>query len=448
MDRIPGILKKTELSRDVKIIKMSDPIRSFYRSHIPDLTSITHPTFRHFRILLPNGSFYKVQDRIRNGETLQKWLIRYRPSDVYYSTSCWLAPESLGRREKTPLSDNIFLFSDIVFDIDRSPFSSSNLELARKDALEVIRFCANHTIPVKYIAFSGSKGFHVICKDTRQYSDPDPLVREDQAKAVRREIIRQVQEAGIGIDGKITGDTRRIIRVPGTINSKTGYVCTVLSTEQLEQPITRILKYIPRVDLGTPVIPVTGDENTLRVRIISWLRNRFGVRSKPHPSFSYATFLVNAVPGIDRQIPFFTYPAHRNIGKIRDELAFLQNDYGLSDIYLYRSGTGISAFCLRTFPLRRLEKIIGASTSTNYGTILKYKQLFLRVGETRDERQNVIAGSPRYEATLEAPDANNAHFISRPHFRFFSGFPLPLRTYPRMHGTGDITLVHTVIEEG
>lgn len=398
-------------------------------------------------MLLPNGSFHKVQDRIRTGETLQRWLIRYRPADVYYSTSCWLSPQSVGRREKTPLSDNIFLFSDIVFDIDRSPFSSANLELARHDALKVIRFCADQAILIKYIAFSGSKGFHVVCKDPQKYGDPDPREREDRVKAVRREIIRQVQENGIGIDAKITGDTRRIIRVPGTINSKTGFVCTVLSLDQLEQPITSILKYIPRVDLGTPMIPVTGDERPLRACIISWLRNRFGVRSKPYHSFSYATFLENSVPGIDRQIPFFTYPAQRNIGSIGHELVSLQNNYGLSDIYLYRSSTDISAFCLRTFPLRRLEKIIGASTSTNYGTILKYKQLFFRVGETRDERQRVITGSPRYEALLEAPEANNAHFISRPHFQFFSGFSLPLRTYPRMHGTGAVILEYTVIEE-
>ena len=426
---------------------MSDPVSSFYRCHVPDLTPITHCSFRHFRILLPNDSFHKVQDRIRDGETLQRWLIRYLPSDVYYSTSCWLAPECVGRREKTPLSANIFLFSDIVFDIDRSPFSSSNLEMARQDALKVIRFCTDHAIPVKYIAFSGSKGFHVVCKDTQKYGDPDPRVREDRAKAVRREIIRQVQEEDIGIDAKITSDTRRIIRVPGTINSKTGFVCTVLSHEQLEQPITRILKYIPQVDLSTPVIPGTGDEATLRVGIISRLRNRFGVRSKPQPAFSYATFLVNTVPGIDRQIPFFLYPSRRNLKKIKDELVSLQNGYGLSDIYLYCSGTNIAAVCLRTFSLRRLEKIIGASSSSNYGTILKYKQLFFRVGETTDEYQNVISSSPRYLTTLEAPDGNNAHFISRPHLQFFSGFTLPFRTYPRMHGNGDITFVHTVIEE-
>ena len=59
------------------------------------------------------------------------WLIRYRPYDVYYSTSCWLVPENLGRRERTPVSDNIFLSSDIVFDIDRPPFSFSTLDQAR-----------------------------------------------------------------------------------------------------------------------------------------------------------------------------------------------------------------------------------------------------------------------------------------------------------------------------
>jgi hypothetical protein len=180
---------------------------------------------------------------------------------------------------------------------------------------------------------------------------------------------------------------------------------------------------------------------------MSWLRKRFGVRSTPHHTFSYATFLVNAVPGIDRQIPFFSWPARRNLQKIRKDLASLQTDYGLSDIYLYRSETEISAFCLRTFSLRRLEKIIGASTSTNYGNILKYKQLFFRVGETKDEQQNLIYSSPRFEAILESPDVNNDYFVSRPHFQFFSGFSLPLKMYSRMHGTGTITLVHTIIEE-
>ena len=357
---------------------MTDPFRSFYQQHLPDLSAITDLPHRHFRILLPRGTFLKLQDQVRSEEVLRKWLVRYRPSDVYYSTSCWLVPQNLGRRERTPLSDNIFLSSDIVFDIDRSPFSEANLELARQDTLRLLAFCDRDHLTVKYIAFSGSKGFHVICADPRRYDDPSPLVREDRAKAARREIIARVLAEGIAIDTKITADTRRIIRVPGTINSKTGYVCTVLSRDQLSQPVSTILKYIPRVNAGTPLIPARGDESPLRgTRIISWLCHRFGVRSKPLPRFSYATFLVSSVPGTPLQVPLFTFPPYSRMEKVESLLTAVQQQYGLSDIYLYRSGTGIAAICLRTFPIRRLEKIIKASGSVNYGTLVKYQTALL-----------------------------------------------------------------------
>lgn len=427
---------------------MTEPFRHFYEHHLPDLSAITDLPHRHFRILLPRGTFLKLQDQVRSEEVLRRWLVRYRPSDVYYSTSCWLVPANLGRRERTPLSDNIFLSSDIVFDIDRSPFSAANLDRARQDTLRLLAFCDKNHLAVKYIAFSGSKGFHVICADSRRYEDPSPLVREDLAKAVRREIIARVLAEGIAIDTKITADTRRIIRVPGTINSKTGYVCTVLSRELLSQPVSTILKYIPRVNAGTPLIPARGDDRPLRgFRIISWLCHRFGVRSKPTPGFSYSTFLVSSVPGTPLQVPLFTFPPHSRMERIESLLTAVQLQYGLSDIYLYRSGTGISAICLRTFPIRRLEKIIRASGSVNYGTLVKYKQLFFRVGEVRDGDQDLIAGPPEYLKTLPAPEANNARFVSRPHYHFMKDFVPVLREYPRMHGEGAVILTHTVNEE-
>jgi DNA primase catalytic subunit len=427
---------------------MTDPFRSFYQHHLPNLSAITDLPHRHFRFLLPRGTFFKLQDRIRSEEGLRRWLVRYRPADVYYSTSCWLVPENLGRRERTPVSDNIFLSSDIVFDIDRSPFSRDNLELARQDTLRLLTFCNENHLAVKYIAFSGSKGFHVICADARRYNDPSPLVREDRAKAARREIIARVLAEGIAIDSKITADTRRIIRVPGTINSKSGYVCTVLSREQLAEPVSAILKYIPRVNAGTPLIPARGDDCPLRgARIISWLCHRFGVRSKPAPRFSYSTFLVSSVPGTPLQVPLFTYPPHSRIGRAESLLAAVQEQYGLSDIYLYRSVTGISAICLRTFPVRRLEKIIRASGSTNFGTLVKYKQLFFRIGEVRDENQKLIAATPEFVKTFAAPEENNARFISRPHYQFMKDFEVVLRKYPRMHGKGAVILTHTVNEE-
>jgi len=426
---------------------MTDPIRSFYQHHPPDLTPIADITHRHFRILLPRGTFFKIPDRIRTPETLQRWLTRYRPSDVYYSTSCWLAPENLGRREGTPLADNLFLSADIVFDIDRSPFSCTTLEDARWDTQKLVNFCQNEGMPVKYIAFSGSKGFHVICTDTARYDAADPRIREDMAKAKRKDILARVQETGIVVDPKITPDTRRIIRVPGTINSKTGYLCTVLSEEEIGQPVREILKYVPRVTLGTPQILQAGDDSSLRgFRIISWLCHRFGVRSKPPAPVTYATFLVNAVPGIDRQIPFLAYPKQRSLVKVEAELIRLQQLYGLSDICLYRSDTELSAVCLRTFPLRRLEKILRASTATNLGTLLKFKQLFLRVGEKCTGTGQICAGAPVFEKIIFAPEENNVHYISRPHHRFFSAY-IPLNEYPRMHGKGEVFLTHAVIED-
>lgn len=427
---------------------MTDPFRAFYQNHIPDLSQISDLPHRHFRFLLPSGAFLKIKDRIRSGEGLRKWLVRYRPSDVYYSTSCWLVPENLGRREFTPLSDNVFLSSDIVFDLDRAPFSENNLELARRDTLKLLAFCEDQNLVVKYCAFSGSKGFHVVCEDPLRYDDPYPAVREDMAKSVRKEIVSRVLDEGIRIDATITTDTRRIIRVPGTINSKSGYICTVLTRDRIQEPVSTILKYIPRVNAGTPLIPAKGDDWNLRFpRMISWLCHRFGVRSKPAPAFSYSTYLVSSVPGIALQVPFFLFPPGFRQDRIEDSLKRVQEQYGLSDIYCYRSRTGIAAICLRTFPLRRLGKIIHTSGSANYGTLLKYHHLFFRIGETRDENRNLIAGPPEFLGILAASEENNARFISLPHYRFMQEFLPSIRNYKRMHGTGSVILTHTINEE-
>ena len=126
---------------------MTNEIRKYYREARVDLGCISDLSFRHFRFMLKNGRFQKINDRIRNEEILRKWLLVYSPLDVYYSTSCFLKPEILGRRELTPLSANLFLSSDIVFDIDRSPFSKRNLEKARKEALKLIDYFERMCLP-------------------------------------------------------------------------------------------------------------------------------------------------------------------------------------------------------------------------------------------------------------------------------------------------------------
>ena len=436
---------------------MTNAIKNYYRESNPNIGSITDISHRHFRFMLRNGRFLKVRDRIRNEDVLKKWLLRYCPTDVYYSVSCWLKPEILGRREKTPLSANIFLSSDIVFDIDNAPFSKKNLEKSRKETLKLIDFLDCRDYRIKYIAFSGSKGFHVICKDPNKYENNDPLKREDMARRKRKEILEMVESQGIETDGKITIDTRRIIRVPGTINSKTGFVCTTLSREDIKKQIGEILKQIPRVIINSQGIPVLGDCTLLRIgRKIPGLINQMGVKQRSHPSpsprFSYVSFLVNCVPGIKRHITFLEYPANRNTKitkRIENELMEIQDMYDLSDIYLFKSKSRITAISLRTFQMRRLEKILKASSSVNYNSLIKYRQLFFRVGPKRDPDQKIVEDVPEYIKTIKTAKrdgTNNPGFISKPHYSFFEGFGIPMCRYRFMHGKGNVFLTHTIIE--
>ena len=69
------------------------------------------------------------------------------------------------------------------------------------------------------------------------------------------------------------------------------------------------------------------------------------------------------------------------------------------------------------------------------------------MGEKKDYHQQVCASAPIYIRSIPAPRKNDAHFVSRPHYTFFSQFGLSLSDYPRMHGEGEVYLTHVAIEE-
>jgi len=426
---------------------MASELRKYYKDCDLDLTPITDLRFRHFRFCLPNGRFQKIPDRISNGEKLRKWLVRYAPFDVYYSTSCWLAPERLGPKDKTPLSDNVLIYSDLAFDIDRTPFSKRNIDAARKDTKKLVSYLDKRGIEIKYIAFSGSKGFHVVCKDPMKYDNPDPRIREGEAKKFREELVEEIKAEKIKFDEKVTKDLRRIIRVPCTVNSKKGYVCTVISRADLGLTVNELFKRINKID-NTPVIPKREDETILRIdRMIPGLLDRLGVRSKPQISF-YASFLVNNVPGTRRKIPFFEYKIDRKqgIAAIKEKLNDTQRIYNLPEIYLFSCGTTLTGICLASFDQRRLEKIIKYSGSENYNTLIKYKQLFFRVGTKKDLRMDELEDMPEYLETLENPDPKTGNrYVSRPHELFLISQDVPVKSHERTHGTEKVQITHALI---
>lgn len=164
--------------------------------------------------------------------------------------------------------------------------------------------------------------------------------------------------------------------------------------------------------------------------MIPRLLDRLGVRSKPRNTF-YASFLVNSVLGTRRKIPFFEYllGPKRGLIAIKEKLAEAQKTYGLPEIYLFSSGTTITGICLASFDQRRLEKIIKHSGSENYLTLVKYKQLFFRIGTKKDPRMEGIEDMPEYLETMERPDhVAEKKYASRPHELFLISQGVPVKT--------------------
>ena len=120
--------------------------------------------FRHFRFRLPNGYFYKVKRKIRNSLDFRETLIANEPIDVYYSTATWLNPHLIASKLDKDILRNVMLACDLAFDIDVNQ-NIKTLEDARQNAVALSDFLDSKGIGVRYFAFSGSKGFHIVCDD-------------------------------------------------------------------------------------------------------------------------------------------------------------------------------------------------------------------------------------------------------------------------------------------
>lgn len=171
------------------------------------------------------------------------------PTDVYVSTSSWLNPVNLPRIKDTKKPSPILLDHLVVFDIDIMPFCLLRLEEARQATFNLRNWLIDNTdIQIKHITFSGSKGFHIIADDPdrESFSEPDPKLREEKVKSQRKRLLDQVIEAGHPVDKVVTADTRRIIRLPGTVHGKTGWICTIINNEWIELPVNKWINKVPR----------------------------------------------------------------------------------------------------------------------------------------------------------------------------------------------------------
>ena len=143
---------------------------------------------------------------------LSKYIEEHNPDDCYVSVAFYDGPSIM----------NDWKGAELFFDID----NKENLHLARADAETVYEVLLDD-FALKDIEcrFSGSKGYHIVV------NDKEPRILDSRA---RREIVDYiVGKYGVKtIDAPASCDIKRLRRIVGTKNSKSGEFCRTIKSSK------------------------------------------------------------------------------------------------------------------------------------------------------------------------------------------------------------------------
>jgi DNA primase catalytic subunit len=428
-------------------------IRAYYESATVDLSLLSNANFRHFRFRLADGSFYKVPRKIRVWSDLKRQFLNKLPLDVYYSTACWLNPHKLGSRTEGKILENVIISCDLVFDIDVNGEEIQDLEQARQQAISLKNLLVSKAFDVRYLAFSGSKGFHVVSNDPwiDEKRFEDPVKREKDAIEKRKQIVNEAKAQGLFFDEKVTIDTRRIIRLPGTVNSKTGLVCTVLSDSQAKLGMDKIFKLAIPNNIIAPRIPRIGENDQGRLlrrptKSMGEKGGRLGVRPPLKNEVYFSSFMTSNIPRTQLKVPILEIGKWKNVEAVSRIVADVQARYSIGDIYLFDDQDRWIAFSIKAVSRRRVEKILFSVGSLNLNACRKYGCTYFRVGSSIGLDGDVIKPAPKLVRILQSDMRGQ---VSRPHFEFLSSMGIKVRANEnRLCGPGKdmLELIHSVME--
>ena len=224
-------------------------VLKWYRDNPIDLSWLGKPTRHHFRWRATSGRWISSKRRISKGKNLLKLFERWPPADIYVGSSSWLDPIDLPKLRDRKKPHPILLDHLVVFDIDIRPFCQNKIEFARKAAITLHEWIIENTefVPI-HCLYSGSKGFHLVYRDPERdlFAIEDPREREFAVRDSRKELVDKVLAAGHPIDPVVTADTRRIIRLPGTIHGKTGWISSIIPFDKMKVPFRKWMNEIPK----------------------------------------------------------------------------------------------------------------------------------------------------------------------------------------------------------
>ncbi|RJU80952.1 MAG: hypothetical protein DWB99_07495 [Candidatus Poseidoniales archaeon] len=329
----------------------------YYQNNEVDISWLSKPSQHEFRWRCSDGRWRKSNRRVSSIETFRKAIFQDNPADIYFSTSSWLNPIDLPRLSDETRPHPILLNHLIVFDIDFSPLSFENLEKARETTLNLHNWIKeNYDYELLSISFSGSKGFHLFYNDLDRtlFSIEDAKKRENAVKEERNKLLQEVLLAGFKVDPRITADTRRIIRLPGSIHGKTGLLCHRIGLEMLETNVESWINKVPSyyTDLEIP--------KTAKVQNKKEVKKYIQDENKETTEFSYLMEVSNHLPGTkDRSALIFWTPYSWGTGaECFERLNALIEMGNLSYCAIFSDGERILFICPESITRAKVVKVL------------------------------------------------------------------------------------------
>lgn len=348
-------------------------------------------SWRIYKFILSNGRFIQL-NKIRCIRELREYLIKYQPIDVYYSASCFRNPINVTTKQKLKKYD--MLSWDLVFDIDENPV------IEAKKLIDYMK--QNYKLNPDYILVT-NRGFQIV------YYKNDLL---------RDELLEQLDKAGIKIDKDITTDFMRVIRLPLTYMSKSKRIAKFISKDYLYSLLVESQSIpIPRGKGNT--IKREGDERKAR--------SPSGGKARPTisaPPISICKYISNRVEGTERYVLYLQY--YKKWDYVKEELLSLGNEYKIPYFYIIDYEDYIGVISLKTFDLKRIEKIYSKSSSFNAVNFFRFKRVYIpvsaeilmqqKVGDNATAKIVKIRRKPELKFTKGMP--NKAKDYSFPHSKW------------------------------
>lgn len=384
----------------------------YYQKHEVDFAWLEKPSQHEFRWRCADGSWRKSKRRVSSIETFRRSISRDNPSDIYFSTSSWLNPIDLPRLNDEARPHPILLNHLIVFDIDFSPLSLENLEQARTVTVKLHKWIEkNYDYELLSISFSGSKGFHLFYHDPDRtlFSIENPRERENSVKEARKRLLQEVLLAGFKVDPRITADTRRIIRLPGSVHGKTGLLCHRISLETLSIGIDSWIDQVPSFfwQLDIP--------KTAKAHSKTAVEKHLKEKGEQVDQQTYMIEVSNHLPGTkDRSALIFWTPYSWGTGaKCFERLNTLIEKENLDYCAIFSDGERILFICPESITRAKVVKILSELGIEKLSENLKQREHYwVRISGIMGD-DGIWHNEPKLISVIN--NNNSTSIFSKPH---------------------------------